>query len=71
MRAPAAITSKIDEGIKLLEAGKGLAARTAEYAAKGLEMITPVMVRTPTKAIEAGSVGFGAGISTGLELSFP
>lgn len=70
-RAPLAITSKIDEGIKMLEAGKGLAARTGEYAAKALEMVTPVMVRTPTKAIEAGSLGIGAGLGVGFELAFP
>jgi hypothetical protein len=70
-RAPAAITTKIDEGMKLLEAGKGLAARTGEYSAKALEMVTPVMVRTPTKAVEAGSLGVGAGLGVGVELAFP
>jgi hypothetical protein len=71
MRAPAIIRNNVEEGLKLLEAGKGLAARTAEYTAKGLEMITPVMVRTPTKAIEAGSIGFSGAIGTGMELAFP
>jgi hypothetical protein len=70
-RAPAMITSKVDEGIKLLEAGKGLAARTGEYAAKALETITPVMVRTPTKGIEAASVGIAGALGAGFEMAFP
>lgn len=71
MRAPAAMLGKVDEGIKALEAGTGIAARTGEYAAKALEMITPVMVRTPTKAIEAASVAIPGAIGVGLELAFP
>lgn len=71
MRAPAAVMSEVDKGIKMLEASKGLAARTGEYAAKALEMVTPVMVRTPTPAIEAGSLAIGAGLGAGFELAFP
>jgi hypothetical protein len=71
LRAPAAVLSKVDEGIKALEVGTGVAARTGEYAAKALEMITPVMVRTPTKAIEAASVAIPGAIGVGLEMAFP
>lgn len=71
VKAPAAITSRVDEAVRALEAGKGAAARTGEYAIKGLEMITPVMVRTPTPAVVAGSVAIPGAIGAGLEMAFP
>lgn len=69
--APAIIANKIDEGLKVLNASKSLIAQTGAKALTGLEVLSPVMLRTPTNRVAGTSLGIAGGLGVGLELAFP